>query len=100
MSCDLMGVLVARASGRSFSAFLEEERLFGPFGMKDMAFWIPARRSRLLLAGCCVFNHASGKLEEFDATGEARATGAARQPSNRARAGWRRRPATTSPSVA
>ena len=33
MSCDLMGVLVARPSGRSFSAFLDE-RLFGPLGMK------------------------------------------------------------------
>ena len=69
MSCDLLGVLVARASGRSFSAFLEE-RLFGPLGMKDTGFWVPtAELARL--AGCYVFNHASGKLEVFDATGEA-----------------------------
>jgi len=41
MSCDLMGVLVARASGRSFSTFLND-RLFGPLGMKDTGFSVPA----------------------------------------------------------
>ncbi len=69
MSCDLMGVLVARASGRSFSAFLDE-RLFGPLGMKDTGFWVPAAKLGRL-AGCYVFNHGSGKLEVFDGTGQA-----------------------------
>jgi CubicO group peptidase (beta-lactamase class C family) len=69
MSCDLLGVLVARASGRSFSAFLDE-RLFGPLGMKDTGFSVPASELHRL-AGCYVFNHASSKLEVFDATGEA-----------------------------
>ena len=68
-SCDLMGVIVARASGRSFSAFLDE-RLFGPLGMKDTGFSVPASELHRL-AGCYVFNHASGKLEVFDGTGEA-----------------------------
>src|SRR4051794_3112134 len=40
-SCDVLGVLVARASGKSFEAFLRE-RLFTPLGMKDTAFSVPA----------------------------------------------------------
>lgn len=36
-SCDVLGVLVARVSGKSFAAFLRE-RLFDPLGMKDTAF--------------------------------------------------------------
>jgi CubicO group peptidase (beta-lactamase class C family) len=38
---DVLAVLVARASGRSFGAFLRE-RLFEPLGMKDTAFSVPA----------------------------------------------------------
>ena len=68
-SCDLMGVLVARASGRSLSSFLND-RLFGPLGMKDTGFWVPAAELGRL-AGCYLFNHATGKLEVFDGTGEA-----------------------------
>jgi CubicO group peptidase (beta-lactamase class C family) len=40
VSGDVLGVLVARVSGRSFGAFLEE-RLFGPLGMADTAFHVP-----------------------------------------------------------
>jgi CubicO group peptidase (beta-lactamase class C family) len=68
-SCDLMGVLVARASGRSFSTFLND-RLFGPLGMKDTGFSVPASELHRL-AGCYELNHASGKLEPFDGTGQA-----------------------------
>lgn len=38
---DLLGVLVARASGQTFETFLQE-RLFGPLGMKDTGFHVPA----------------------------------------------------------
>ncbi|MGV3616748.1 MAG: serine hydrolase domain-containing protein [Fimbriimonas sp.] len=38
---DVLGVLIARASGQSLDAFLQE-RLFGPLGMKDTAFSVPA----------------------------------------------------------
>jgi CubicO group peptidase (beta-lactamase class C family) len=65
-SCDLMGVLVARVSGRSFGEFLSE-RLFGPLGMKDTGFSIPASKLDRL-PGMYVFNHESKKLEEFDST--------------------------------
>ena len=38
---DVLGVLIARASGRPFEAFLRE-RIFEPLGMKDTAFSVPA----------------------------------------------------------
>jgi CubicO group peptidase (beta-lactamase class C family) len=41
ISSDLLGVLVARVSGRSFETFLRE-RLFEPLGMKDTGFHVPA----------------------------------------------------------
>jgi CubicO group peptidase (beta-lactamase class C family) len=37
----VLGVLIARASGQPFEAFLRE-RVFEPLGMKDMAFFVPA----------------------------------------------------------
>ena len=40
---DILGVLVARASGRSFDTFLAE-RVFGPLGMRDTGFHVPADR--------------------------------------------------------
>ncbi len=44
---DILGVLVARVSGRSFSEFLAE-RLFEPLGMADTGFGVPAeKRGRL-----------------------------------------------------
>ncbi len=42
-SCDVMGVLIARASGKSFGTFLRQ-RLFDPLGMKDTAFSVPASK--------------------------------------------------------
>ena len=38
---DVLGVLIARASGQSFEAFLQD-RLFGPLGMRDTGFQVPA----------------------------------------------------------
>jgi CubicO group peptidase (beta-lactamase class C family) len=38
---DVLGVLIARASGQSFEAFLQE-RLFAPLGMRDTGFEVPA----------------------------------------------------------
>jgi CubicO group peptidase (beta-lactamase class C family) len=40
---DVLGVLIARASGQSFEAFLQE-RLFGPLGMRDTGFQVPAAK--------------------------------------------------------
>ncbi|MFA3876719.1 serine hydrolase domain-containing protein [Streptomyces sp. MMCC 100] len=45
-SSDLQGILVARASGRTFPDFLAE-RIFEPLGMRDTAFEVPeAKRPR------------------------------------------------------
>ncbi|MET8330365.1 serine hydrolase domain-containing protein [Streptomyces sp. NPDC005181] len=41
IASDLLGVLVARVTGLSFEAFLRE-RIFGPLGMKDTGFHVPA----------------------------------------------------------
>jgi len=38
---DVLGVLVARASGQPFGDFLRE-RIFEPLGMDDTGFWVPA----------------------------------------------------------
>jgi CubicO group peptidase (beta-lactamase class C family) len=41
ISSDLLGVLVSRVSGQSYEEFLRE-RVFGPLGMKDTGFHVPA----------------------------------------------------------
>jgi CubicO group peptidase (beta-lactamase class C family) len=38
---DVLGVLIARASGQSFAAFLQDH-LFGPLGMRDTGFQVPS----------------------------------------------------------
>jgi CubicO group peptidase (beta-lactamase class C family) len=40
---DVLGVLIARASGQPFEAFLRE-RVFEPLGMKDTSFHVPANK--------------------------------------------------------
>lgn len=40
-SADVLGVLIARASGQSFGSFLQE-RIFQPLGMRDTGFFVPA----------------------------------------------------------
>jgi CubicO group peptidase (beta-lactamase class C family) len=63
-SCDVLGVLVARRSGKSFGGFLQE-RMFDPLGMKDTGFSVPASKLDRL-PGVYQFNHGSGTLEAFD----------------------------------
>jgi CubicO group peptidase (beta-lactamase class C family) len=61
---DVLGVLIERASGQPFEAFLRE-RIFAPLGMKDTAFSVPpAKLGRL--ASCYSFDQRSRKLELFD----------------------------------
>ena len=40
---DLQGVLIARSTGQSLSRFFEQ-RIFGPLGMKDTGFYVPAAK--------------------------------------------------------
>jgi len=63
-SGDVLGVLIARASGRSFGAFMRE-RIFEPLGMKDTAFHVPPGKIRRL-PGCYFFNPREKALEVFD----------------------------------
>jgi CubicO group peptidase (beta-lactamase class C family) len=61
---DVLGVIIARASGQPFEAFLRE-RIFGPLGMKDTDFSVPAAKINRF-ATSYVFNPQSEKLEVFD----------------------------------
>jgi CubicO group peptidase (beta-lactamase class C family) len=81
-SCDVMGVLVARVSGKSFGAFLRE-RLFEPLGMKDTGFSVPASKLDRL-PDLYQFNHESKKLEVFD---DSRNSEYSRQPAFESGAG-------------
>jgi CubicO group peptidase (beta-lactamase class C family) len=61
LGSNVQGVLVARASGQSFPAFLEA-RIFGPLGMTDTSFDVPAGKlSRL----CEVYMAENGKLQPY-----------------------------------
>ena len=61
ISLDVLGVLIARASGKPLDVFLRE-RLFEPLGMKDTGFYVPAEKLARF-TGCYVGN-ASGGLDE------------------------------------
>ncbi len=49
ISTDVLGYLVEVISGKRFDVFLEE-RLFGPLGMKDTGFYVPAEKMSRLAA--------------------------------------------------
>jgi CubicO group peptidase (beta-lactamase class C family) len=67
---DVLGVLIARASGKSLEQFLRE-RIFDPLGMKDTGFHVPA--SKLDRLPDCYFTHPeTGKLETFDSARNSR----------------------------
>ena len=57
---DILGVLISRASGKSFGDFLKE-RIFDPLGMKDTAFFVPAEKRDRLAVGYSP-DPTSGKL--------------------------------------
>ena len=43
MSIDILGYVIQLASGQLFEEFLQE-RIFGPLGMVDTAFWVPPEK--------------------------------------------------------
>ncbi len=63
-SGDVLGVLIARASGRSLGRFLRE-RIFEPLGMKNTAFYVPADKLHRL-AALYFFNRQTNALDFFD----------------------------------
>ncbi|HEX6480546.1 MAG TPA: serine hydrolase domain-containing protein [Ktedonobacteraceae bacterium] len=64
---DVLGVLVARASGQPFETFLRE-RLFEPLGMKDTSFSVP-EASLDRLATSYRTDSETGKLTVYDEAG-------------------------------
>jgi CubicO group peptidase (beta-lactamase class C family) len=64
VSCDVLGVLIARVAGRSLGTFLRE-RIFEPLGMKDTAFHVPDDKVERL-ATCYRFDRRSGRLAVYD----------------------------------
>jgi CubicO group peptidase (beta-lactamase class C family) len=61
---DVLGVLIARAAGQPFETFLRE-RLFGPLGMEDTAFSVPAEKLDRFATSYWT-NFKTGKVEIFD----------------------------------
>ncbi len=61
---DVLGVLLARASGQPLETFLRK-RLFEPLGMKDTSFSVPASKLDRFATSYWT-DHASGKLVVFD----------------------------------
>ena len=64
VSIDVLGALIARASGQSLGAFMRD-RIFDPLGMKDTAFHVPAGKMERLPGIYCL-NRQTGALEPFD----------------------------------
>jgi CubicO group peptidase (beta-lactamase class C family) len=59
---DILGVLIARASGQSFPAFLQS-RIFAPLGMHDTAFFVPSEKLKRLPVA---YRPQDGRLDAYD----------------------------------
>ena len=64
LGLDVLGVLIARASGQALDRFMRE-RIFGPLGMTDTGFFVPPEKlSRLSTSH--VWNPATSRLDVYD----------------------------------
>jgi CubicO group peptidase (beta-lactamase class C family) len=61
---DVLGVLIARASGRPFGSFLRE-RIFDPLGMNDTGFSVPSGKISRLATSYLV-SPRTGELQVYD----------------------------------
>jgi CubicO group peptidase (beta-lactamase class C family) len=61
---DVLGVLIARASGQPFETFLKE-RIFEPLGMRDTGFFVPPGKLGRFTS-CYAPNATDGALEVID----------------------------------
>lgn len=64
MGCEILGVLIARVSGRPLGAFLRK-RIFEPLGMKDSGFFVPESKLHRLPT-CYGTDLATGELVVLD----------------------------------
>jgi len=92
---DVLGVLIARASGQRLETFLRE-RIFAPLGMKDTGFSVPSTKLDRLATSYWT-SPETGRSSPM--TRPRAANGAARPPSRPVPAGWSRPSTTTWPSV-
>jgi CubicO group peptidase (beta-lactamase class C family) len=67
---DMLGVLLARATGKSFGELLQE-RIFAPLGMNDTGFFVPADKLDRL-AGSYWTDFSTGEFGVFDSARESR----------------------------
>jgi CubicO group peptidase (beta-lactamase class C family) len=67
---DMLGVLMARATGKRLSDLLQE-RIFAPLGMNDTGFFVPAAKLDRL-AGSYWTDFTSGEFGVFDSAAESR----------------------------
>jgi CubicO group peptidase (beta-lactamase class C family) len=78
LSIDLLGYVVQVAAGQPFEDFLQE-KIFGPLGMVDTAFWAPPEKAERLAA---VYGPADGGgLKVLDPAAGSRYTRPTRNPS-------------------
>jgi len=63
-SLDVLGILIARAAGKSLDAFMRE-RIFGPLGMKDTGFSVPPEKIGRLVP-FYRFNPQTNAFDVFD----------------------------------
>jgi len=61
---DILGVLIARASGQPFETFLRE-RIFAPLGMRDTGFTVPPEKLDRL-SSCYELNSRTQALQLYD----------------------------------
>jgi CubicO group peptidase (beta-lactamase class C family) len=59
---NVLGVLVARAAGKPLDVVFQD-RILGPLGMKDTAFWVPPAKQDRLVTG---YMPQAGKLVPFE----------------------------------
>jgi CubicO group peptidase (beta-lactamase class C family) len=78
-SMDVLGALVARASGMAFPDFLQT-RLFGPLAMSDTAFWVPEAKLPRLAVGYA-WDAKTGKRTIFDPAAKSKFAVAPKVPS-------------------
>lgn len=64
MGCEIVGVLIARASGQTLGSFLRE-RIFEPIGMNDTGFFVPEDRLERVPT-CYGSDPSSGQLAVLD----------------------------------
>ena len=94
---DVLGVLIARASGQPLETFLRE-RIFEPLGMKDTGFSVPAGEARPAGDAATGRTRRPARSSCLDERADGRWSRPPAFP-NRAAAAWSRPSTTISPSA-